>query len=123
MKPKNKPHPIDIYVGERIKLRRRALELSQDKVAKLIGVTFQQMQKYEKGTNRTSASKLYEISKALSVPIQYFFDDFNDEEKILQKAPIKDNRFLNVLVALKSIKKKKILDQLIDLIFEISKKY
>ena len=67
-------NPVDIYVGGRIKLRRTILELSQEKLADELGVTFQQVQKYEKGTNRVSCSRLYEISKILDVPVTFFFN-------------------------------------------------
>ena len=68
------PHPVDKHVGERVKLRRAALNLTQSDLAKALGLTFQQVQKYEKGTNRVSASKLHETAKALHVPIAFFFE-------------------------------------------------
>lgn len=74
---KNKtPHPIDVHVGARVKLRRTLLGMSQDKLGEALGLTFQQVQKYEKGVNRIGASRVFEISKILDVPIQYLFDDF-----------------------------------------------
>jgi transcriptional regulator with XRE-family HTH domain len=69
------PHPIDVTVGKRIRLRRVQLGLSQTDLGKKLGVTFQQVQKYENGANRVSASRLYEISTALDVPIIFFFMD------------------------------------------------
>lgn len=69
---------IDIYVGTRLKVRRNELGLSQDKVGKMTGVTFQQIQKYEKGANRIGASRLYELAKILGVPIGYFFEYFDE---------------------------------------------
>jgi len=69
------PHPIDIYVGSRIKLKRQALGLSQHGLAPLIGVTFQQLQKYERGINRVGPSRLQLLAKIFSVPVSYFFDD------------------------------------------------
>jgi transcriptional regulator with XRE-family HTH domain len=69
------PHPIDVMVGKRIRLRRVQLGLSQTELGKKLGVTFQQVQKYENGANRVSASRLYEISTALDVPIIFFFMD------------------------------------------------
>ncbi len=65
-------------MGSRVKLRRMALEISQDTLGKSMGVTFQQIQKYEKGVNRISASKIYELAGQLEVPIQYFFDGYVD---------------------------------------------
>jgi transcriptional regulator with XRE-family HTH domain len=73
---KRSPHPVDIHVGARVRLRRMLLGMSQDKLADALGLTFQQIQKYEKGVNRIGASRVFEISHILNVPIQYFFDDF-----------------------------------------------
>jgi transcriptional regulator with XRE-family HTH domain len=67
------PHPIDVIVGKRIRLRRLQLSLSQTDLGVKLGVAFQQVQKYEKGTNRVSCSRLYDISKILDVPVTYFF--------------------------------------------------
>ena len=76
---KKNPHPVDIHVGGRVRLRRMHLGMSQDKLGEALDLTFQQVQKYEKGVNRIGASRIYEISKILSVPIQYFFDDYGDQ--------------------------------------------
>jgi transcriptional regulator with XRE-family HTH domain len=67
------PHPIDIKVGKHIRLRRQELSMSQTDLAKKLGLTFQQVQKYEKGTNRVSCSRLSEISEVLDAPITFFF--------------------------------------------------
>lgn len=69
------PNPIDIHVGSRVKLRRTLLGMSQDKLGEAIGLTFQQVQKYERGANRIGASRLFELSKVLDVPVSFFFDD------------------------------------------------
>ncbi len=69
------PNPVDVHVGARLRVRRMLLGMSQTTVGEAIGLTFQQMQKYEKGTNRISASRLFDLSRLLDVPIQYFFDD------------------------------------------------
>lgn len=69
------PNPIDIHVGGRVRLRRTLLGLSQERLGELIGLTFQQVQKYERGTNRIGASRLYDLSRVLDVPIQFFYDD------------------------------------------------
>ncbi|MEZ5920855.1 MAG: helix-turn-helix transcriptional regulator [Parvularculaceae bacterium] len=79
MAEEKKPHPIDVHVGGRVRLRRTILGLSQDKLADALGLTFQQIQKYEKGVNRIGASRVFELSKVLGVPIQFFFDDFDTE--------------------------------------------
>ena len=72
------PHPVDIHVGRRLRLKRTFLGMSQDTVGKKIGVTFQQIQKYERGVNRMGASRLYDFSKALGVQVSYFFEGFSD---------------------------------------------
>jgi transcriptional regulator with XRE-family HTH domain len=72
------PNPVDLHVGARIRLRRRMQGVSQEKLADALGLTFQQVQKYERGANRVSASKLYEIAAALRAPVSYFFDGLAD---------------------------------------------
>ena len=69
-----KPNPIDIHVGGRVRLRRMMLGMSQEKLGEQLGITFQQIQKYEKGTNRIGASRLQNIAAVLSVPVGFFFD-------------------------------------------------
>jgi len=69
------PHPIDVMVGKRIRLRRVQRGLSQTELGQKLGVTFQQIQKYENGANRVSCSRLYETANALEVPIGFFFMD------------------------------------------------
>ncbi len=71
------PHPIDVHVGGRVRLRRMLLGMSQDKLGHALGLTFQQIQKYEKGVNRIGASRIFELSQLLDVPVQYFYDDFD----------------------------------------------
>ena len=72
------PNPVDLHVGARIRMRRKILGVSQEKLADDLGLTFQQVQKYERGANRVSASKLYEIARSLQAPISYFFDGLAD---------------------------------------------
>lgn len=69
------PNPTDVYVGGRVRLRRTLLGMSQEKLGEAIGLTFQQVQKYERGANRVGASRLYDLSRVLDVPIAFFFDD------------------------------------------------
>ena len=69
------PNPVDVHVGARLRVRRTLSGVSQTTLGDAIGITFQQMQKYENGTNRISASRLFDLSRVLDVPIQYFFDD------------------------------------------------
>jgi transcriptional regulator with XRE-family HTH domain len=69
----DKPHPTDVFVGESLKMRRIVRGLSQTQMANKIGITFQQLQKYESGANRVSASRLFDAAKELEVPIAFFF--------------------------------------------------
>lgn len=71
------PSPIDVHVGARVRLRRKRLEISQSALADALGLTFQQVQKYERGANRISASKLYETATFLRTPLGFFFDGLN----------------------------------------------
>lgn len=72
------PNPVDVHVGLRIRLRRKELGVSQEKLAEAIGLTFQQVQKYERAANRVSASKLYEVARALDTSTAYFFEGLTD---------------------------------------------
>jgi transcriptional regulator with XRE-family HTH domain len=74
MASKKQPNPIDVHVGSRVRLRRMMLGMSQEKLGESLGITFQQIQKYEKGTNRIGASRIQHISRVLSVPVSFFFD-------------------------------------------------
>jgi len=68
------PNPVDVHVGSRVRLRRMLVGLSQEKLGDSMGLTFQQIQKYEKGVNRIGASRLFKLSQVLDVPVQFFFD-------------------------------------------------
>lgn len=70
-----KPNPVDTHVGSRVRLRRMLLGMSQERLGESMGLTFQQVQKYEKGVNRIGASRLFQISKILDVPVQFFFEE------------------------------------------------
>src|ERR1700738_988025 len=75
MAAKKSPNPIDKHVGSRVRMRRMMLSMSQEKLGDALGLTFQQVQKYEKGTNRISASRLQQISHILQVPVEFFFEE------------------------------------------------
>ena len=79
------PNPTDVFVGSRIRMRRKMLGLSQEKLGEKLGITFQQIQKYEKGTNRVGASRLQAMSDALEVPVSYFFPDASPEAHLGMK--------------------------------------
>jgi transcriptional regulator with XRE-family HTH domain len=74
----SRPSPIDVHVGSRIRLRRTLLGMSQERLGGDLGLTFQQVQKYERGVNRVGASRLFDLSRVLDVPISFFFDDMPD---------------------------------------------
>jgi len=75
------PDPVDIHVGGRVRLRRTLLGLSQEKLGEAVGLTFQQIQKYERGANRIGASRMYDLSQVLDVPVSFFYDDMSEEVK------------------------------------------
>ena len=77
----DKPNPIDVHVGRRLRLRRTLLGMSQERLGQLLGLTFQQIQKYERGVNRIGSSRLYELGQILDVPVSFFFDDMPDGEE------------------------------------------
>jgi transcriptional regulator with XRE-family HTH domain len=72
--PAKPPNPVDVYVGQRVRMRRIEINMSQEFLGEQIGLTFQQIQKYEKGTNRIGASRIQQIGKVLKVPASFFFD-------------------------------------------------
>ena len=74
----HRPSPIDVHVGGRVRLRRTLLGMSQEKLGDALGLTFQQVQKYERGVNRIGASRLFDLARVLDVPIGFFFDDMPD---------------------------------------------
>ncbi|MBO6281874.1 MAG: helix-turn-helix transcriptional regulator [Alphaproteobacteria bacterium] len=81
----NEPNPVDVHVGKRIRLRRTILHITQQQMAKMLGLTFQQVQKYEKGMNRVGASRLWDISRVLEVPMGFFFEDM--DAAVAQQSP------------------------------------
>ena len=78
---KKNPNPIDVHVGSRVRMRRMLVGLSQEKLGERLGLTFQQVQKYEKGSNRVSASRLYQMAQILGVPVQFFFEELPEQAK------------------------------------------
>ena len=68
------PNPVDRHVGSRVRMRRMLVGMSQEKLGEALGITFQQIQKYEKGTNRIGASRLHQIARVLSVPVEFFYE-------------------------------------------------
>ena len=79
-KTRGKPNSVDIHVGNRVRQRRTLLGLSQERLASALDLTFQQVQKYERGANRIGAGRLFQLARALDVPVNYFFEDLDDSE-------------------------------------------
>ena len=84
---KKTPNPIDVHVGSRVRARRQAVGMSQEKLGDALGLTFQQVQKYEKGVNRVSGSRLQQLTNILQVPIAYFFEGGPGQLKAKSNAP------------------------------------
>lgn len=95
---KKKPNPIDIHVGSRIRLRRNMLGMSQEKLGENLGITFQQIQKYEKGTNRVGASRLQAIASILGVPVAFFFEDAPGQETAAGNRGFSEDASMNFAV-------------------------
>ena len=81
---------VDMHVGKRIRLRRTLFGMSQEQLGVALSITFQQVQKYERGANRVSASRLWDISQILDVPISYFFEDMTDD--VMKSSPRRISR-------------------------------
>lgn len=83
--PDGAPNPVDVHVGSRVRLRRMLMGLSQERLGEALGLTFQQVQKYERGINRIGASRLWDLSRVLGAPVGYFFD--NMDESVARASP------------------------------------
>lgn len=141
--PTGQPNPIDVHVGNRIRLRRTLLGLSQEKLASLLGLTFQQVQKYERGMNRVGASRLWDIGKVLEVPIEFFYEDmdkdvanqsprmfsipdsqplcFEEERTTFDSDPMNRQETIELVKAYYKISNRKAAKHLFDLIVAMSK--
>jgi len=138
------PNPIDVHVGNRIKWRRKVLKLSQQQMANSLGLTFQQIQKYEKGLNRVGASRLWDISRVLGVSMDFFFEDMDpniqtqspmmlgkqseeiyaalqEDRADVEFDPMKRKETLELVSAYYKINNRKIAQYLFDLIVAMSK--
>ncbi len=132
MMAKKSPNPTDKYVGSRVRMRRLMLGMSQEKLGEKLGLTFQQVQKYEKGTNRIGASRLQHISQILKVPVAFFFEGVSgpgkQNEDGSSKAPVTDyvSDFLSssdglaLTKAFSNIKDSKLRRKVVDLVEEIA---
>jgi len=100
------PNPIDVQVGRRLRAQRVLLGLSQEKLGDAVGLTFQQVQKYERGANRISASRLYELARALNIPVSYFFaelgesnEPFAQHDEVIEEDPTRQREVLEFVAA------------------------
>lgn len=142
--PQGEPNPIDIHVGNRIRLRRTLLGLSQEKLASLLGLTFQQVQKYERGMNRVGASRLWDLSRVLEVPVNFFYEDMDkniacqsprmfsltdsqpqylkeDDEAVYDADPMQRQETIELVKAYYKISNRKAAKHMFDLIIAMSK--
>ena len=128
---KKAPNPIDKHVGSRVRMRRMMLSMSQEKLGGALGLTFQQVQKYEKGTNRIGASRLQQISQILQVPVAFFFEGaptFHPQDESLSEAPsptyvsdfLATSDGLALTKAFMEIKEPKLRRRIVDLVEEIA---
>jgi DNA-binding XRE family transcriptional regulator len=128
MATKKLPNPIDKHVGSRLRMRRKMLGLSQGRLGEVLNITFQQVQKYEKGTNRISASRLQHISHILQVPVPFFFEGAPDQPKGAggPGTPIYVSEFLSsthglaLVKAFTKIKETKLRRRVVQLVEEIA---
>ena len=128
---KKAPNPIDKHVGSRVRMRRMMLSMSQEKLGGALGLTFQQVQKYEKGTNRIGASRLQQISHILQVPVAFFFEGattFHPQSDGTREAPsptyvadfLATSDGLALTKAFMEIKEPKLRRRIVDLVEEIA---
>jgi len=130
---KKAPNPIDKHVGSRVRMRRMMLGMSQEKLGDALGLTFQQVQKYEKGTNRIGASRLQQISHILQVPVEFFFEGSPNLHGVggtIKDAPstayvsdfLATSEGLSLTKAFTRIKEAKLRRRIVDLVEEIADK-
>lgn len=112
-------HPVDIHVGKKIREARLVRGMTQSAVAKQLGLSFQQLQKYETGYNRVSASKMYELGRLLDVPPSYFFEGLEATEHVTDES-ILDDKTAKAVRALTSIRDEKVKSHLRSMIHEIA---
>ena len=117
---KKVPNPIDKHVGSRVRMRRMLLGMSQEKLGEALGLTFQQVQKYEKGVNRVGAARLQQIATALNVPVTFFYDG-DGKAREVESLLFLDSAFsLRLLRAYSKIKDQTVQRQLVSLMESIA---
>lgn len=114
------PDPVDVHVGSRIRLRRRLLRISQKSLGEALGLSLQQIQKYEKGASRVGASRLYKIAERLDVPVSFFFDDIEDGHQASAAPDIKNSATLEIAARLSAIEDPALRDSVVRLIDTLS---
>lgn len=112
-------HPIDVYVGQRVRFKRKVLGLTQSDLAEKVGITFQQIQKYEKGENRISASMLYQIALSLNTAVSFFFEGF--AENTVEESKLQDDKTsIDLINSFSNIKNPELKKRLFMLISSVS---
>lgn len=134
--PNGEANPIDVHVGNRIRLRRKVLSMSQEQLAEKLGLTFQQVQKYERGMNRVGASRLWDLSVVLDAPIIFFFHGLTEEETGNSPAalngsnineveanydPMYDDEIVQLMIAFRKIKNPALKESLKNAVLAASK--
>ena len=121
----NEPHPVDLHVGGRVRAQRQALGLSQDRLGKELGLTFQQVQKYERGMNRVSASRLFELGRVLHVNTDFFFKGLNqaggpgfaeDEQEGFEAESVPNRETMELIRAYNTIRDPKVKRQVFEMV-------
>jgi transcriptional regulator with XRE-family HTH domain len=120
--PKKQANPVDVQVGNRVRIRRMLIGMSQEKLGEMLSLTFQQVQKYEKGVNRIGAGRLYDVSRILGVPIDYFYEGISNQPASHgEDAPpvmefVSSGEGLQLSLAFMKIKDSKVRKRVLDLV-------
>lgn len=127
--PKKQANPIDVQVGNRVRIRRMLIGMSQERLGDLLGLTFQQVQKYEKGVNRIGAGRLFEVARILNVPVDFFYEGLdavqgsagvNDAENAPVMEFVSSGEGLQLSLAFMKIKDSKVRKRVLDLVKSLS---
>lgn len=115
-------HPIDVYVGKRVRFKRKVMGYTQSDLGERVGLTFQQIQKYEKGENRVSASKLFQIAETLNTCVSFFFEGYAEaqESAVSNEVLVDDKQSINLVQSFKAIKNPKLKKRIMMLIDSVS---
>ena len=123
--PKKQANPVDVQVGNRVRLRRMLVGMSQEKLGEMLGLTFQQVQKYEKGVNRIGAGRLYEVARILNVPVAFFYEGSESASASGSEAApllefVSSGEGLQLTLAFMKIKDGKLRKRVLDLVSSLS---